>query len=166
MHSRKCTQVSPIFRQSSHPRECGLLDEFDRGAYTPRWLPYYFSFTANGTLIAGGALLVINLGGDVEAQCSGVGSGAKAALVVLATGTGLSPARGAVRAAASGTDRTGGAATGLPGNAACNVGFTAGCGTIEHLSTAEFQSRIDSEVRKWARDQGTSRRWWLKATKN
>ena len=33
---------------------------------------------------------------------------------------------------------------GLPGNAACNVGFTAGCGTIEHLSTAEFQSRIES----------------------
>jgi hypothetical protein len=64
------------------------------------------------------------------------GSGAKAALVVLATGT----------------DRTGGAATGLPGNAACNVGFTAGCGTIEHLSTAEFQSRIESEVRKWERD--------------
>jgi hypothetical protein len=64
------------------------------------------------------------------------GSGAKAALVVLATGT----------------DRTGGAATGLPGNAACNVGFTAGCGTIEHLSTAEFQSRIESEVRKWERN--------------
>jgi|GEM_PF-6431704 len=64
------------------------------------------------------------------------GSGAKAALVVLATGT----------------DRTGGAATGLPGNAACNVGFTAGCGTIEHLSTAEFQSRIESEMRKWERD--------------
>jgi len=95
---------------------------------------------------------VINLGGGVEAQCPGVGSGAKAALVVLATGTGLSPARGAVRAAASGTDRMGGAATGLPGNAACNVGFTAGCGTIEHLSTAEFQSRIESEVRKWERD--------------
>jgi hypothetical protein len=41
---------------------------------------------------------------------------------------------------------------GLPGNAACNVGFTAGCGTIEHLSTAEFQSRIESEMRKWERD--------------
>jgi hypothetical protein len=83
---------------------------------------------------------VINPGGDVEAQCPGVGSGAKA-LVVLDTGMGLSPARGAVRAAATAMDRTGGAATGLPDNAACNVGFTAGCGTMEAFASASGGTR-------------------------
>jgi len=83
---------------------------------------------------------VINRGGDVEAQCPGVGSGAKA-LVVLDTGMGLSPACGAVRAAEGGMDRSGGAATGLPANAARNAGLTAGCGTMEAFASASGGTR-------------------------
>jgi hypothetical protein len=98
------------------------------------------SCIANGTLIGGGALLVISLGGDVEAQCPGVASGTKACLV-LAIDAGFSPARGAVRAAASGADRTGGAVTGPPGMAACSVGFTAGCGTIGAFASASGGTR-------------------------
>jgi hypothetical protein len=98
------------------------------------------SCIANGTLIGGGSLLVINLEGDVEDQCPGVASGTKAR-PVLAIDAGFSPARGAVRAAASGADRTGGAVTGLPGIAACKVGFTAGCGTIEAFASASGGTR-------------------------
>jgi hypothetical protein len=83
---------------------------------------------------------VINPGGDVEAQCPGVVSGIKA-LPDLGTDEGCSAARGAVRAAASVTDRTGGAATGLPGIAACNIGFTAGCGITEAFASASGDTR-------------------------
>jgi hypothetical protein len=98
------------------------------------------SCIANGTLIGGGSLLVINLEGAVEDQCPGVASGTKAR-PVLAVDAGLSPTRGAVWAAASGVDRTGGAVTGLPGIAACKVGFTAGCGTIEAFASVSGGTR-------------------------
>lgn len=90
--------------------------------------------------MGGGALLVINPGGDVEAQCPGVVSGMKA-LPDLATDAGFSPARGTARAAASGADRTGGAVTGLPGIAACIVGFTAGWGTIKAFASVSGGTR-------------------------
>src|SRR5580700_11311552 len=76
----------------------------------------------------------------VERSGLGVVSGTKA-LPVLATDAGFSPARGTARAAATGADRTGGAATGLPGIAACNVGLTAGCGTMGAFASASGGTR-------------------------